>query len=84
MTKQEKLISRFLSKPKDFSWHELAKLLGGLGYEESCAGKTSGSRARFLHPELPPIILHKPHPKPILKRYQIEDIANLLRQEGLV
>lgn len=84
MTKYEKLINRFLSKPKDFTWQELIKLLAGFGYELVSSGKTGGSRARFIHTDYPPIVLHKPHPKMILKRYQIDDITNLLLQEDLL
>ena len=84
MTKQQKLIEKFLLKPKDFTWNELIKVLTGFGYKQISGGKTGGSRARFIHSEYPPIILHKPHPKPILKRYQLEDIINLLEQEELL
>ncbi|HLB41541.1 MAG TPA: type II toxin-antitoxin system HicA family toxin [Gammaproteobacteria bacterium] len=84
MTKREKLIERLLSKPKDFAWGELIKVLNGFGYRQISVGKTGGSRARFIHSYYPPIILHKPHPKPILKRYQIEEIINLLKQEKLI
>ena len=84
MTKREKLIDSFLTKPKDFAWDELVKILNGFGYKSISGGKTGGSRARFIHPIYPPIILHKPHPKPILKRYQLEEIINLLRQEKLI
>lgn len=84
MTKREKLLDRLLTKPKDFTWDELTKILNGFGYKQISAGKTGGSRVRFVNPDYPPIILHKPHPKPILKRYQLEDIINLLRQEKLI
>ncbi len=84
MTKQQKLIEKFLLKPKDFTWNELVKILAGFGYKQISGGKTGGSRVRFIHSEYPPIILHKPHPKPILKRYQLEDIINLLEQEKLL
>jgi len=84
MTKLDKLIERFLSKPTDFSWQELMKLLTGFGYRQVSVGKTGGSRARFIHTEYPSIILHKPHPRPILKLYQIQDIIDLLRQEDLL
>ncbi len=84
MTKTEKLLERFLTKPKDFTWKELNKLLNSFGYNQVSAGKTGGSRIRFISNSYPPIILHKPHPKPILKRYQLEDIINLLNQEGLI
>lgn len=84
MTKLEKLFDRFLSKPKDFTWDELSKILASLNYTQISAGKTGGSRVRFIHTQLPPIILHKPHPKPILKRYQLDAIIDLLRLEELV
>lgn len=84
MTKREKLLDRLLTKPKDFTWGELSKVLGSFGYQQISAGKTGGSRARFVHHHYPPIILHKPHPKPVLKRYQLEEIINLLQEEKLL
>lgn len=84
MTKREKLLERFLTKPKDFTWDELTKILSIFGYEQISGGKTGGSRVRFISSDYPPIILHKPHPKLVLKRYQLEEIFNLLRQEGLI
>ncbi len=71
MTQLDKLKKRFLSMPRDFTWIELIRLLESLNYQETQAGKTSGSRVRFVHEEFPPISLHKPHPKPVLKAYQL-------------
>ena len=84
MTKFEKLKTRFLSMPKDFSWDELKKLLSDCGYKETTAGKTSGSRVKFIHAKLEPICLHKPHPKPELKAYQLKQILEVLRYRGLL
>lgn len=84
MSKREKLIQRFLSMPRDFTWQELVSMLAGFGYELSHSGSTSGSRVKFLHGTLPPVILHKPHPTPVLKRYQMEQIAETLKNEGLL
>lgn len=84
MTKREKLTERFLTKPKDFTWEELIKVLGYFGYEQISVGKTGGSRARFVRAGYPPITLHKPHPRLILKRYQIDEIINVLKQEQLL
>ena len=84
MTKREKLIDRFLTIPRDFTWGELTKVLNGFGYKQISAGKTGGSRIRFISSDYPPIILHKPHPRPILKRYQLEDIIKLLKEEKLL
>lgn len=80
MTQSDKLKKRFLSKPKDFSWIELTRLLDILGYEETQAGKTSGSRVRFVHELHPPISLHKPHPRFTLKEYQLKQIIEALRE----
>ncbi len=82
MTQSDKLKKRFLSKPKDFSWLELIRFLEGLGYEQTQAGKTSGSRVRFVHDIHAPISLHKPHPIPTLKGYQLKQIIEVLRERG--
>jgi hypothetical protein len=85
MTKHTKLLSRFLSKPKDFDYSELKKLLAGFGYTESNLGKTSGSRVGFVNMENGNIIrLHKPHPDNTLKIYQVEQIIDYLKQKGLI
>ena len=84
MTKREKLLDRLLTKPRDFSWDELRAVLSGFGFKKISGGKTGGSRVRFVHANYPPIIMHKPHPRPILKRYQLEDVINLLKEEKLI
>lgn len=84
MSKKEKLISRFRSKPKDFSWDELVTLLRCLGYEHRAAGKTGGSRRKFIGHGLPVIILHKPHPGNIVRLYQLEQIEKVLIEGGIV
>ncbi|MFO7811742.1 MAG: type II toxin-antitoxin system HicA family toxin [Pelovirga sp.] len=84
MTRQEKLLQRFKNKPANFRWSDLQSLLAGLGYVIVTGGKTGGSRVRFVHPERPPIIMHKPHPTPVLKRYQVEQILVFLKKEGLI
>ena len=85
MSKLDKLIQRFLNRPKDFSYDELVKLLSGLGYKELKLGKTSGSRVAFLQSDKNHIIrLHKPHPAKILKAYQIELIIQELKDKGVI
>jgi len=84
MTKVDKLRKRFITKPKDFTWKELKSLLMGLGYEEFNAGKTSGSRVRFVHELYGDIMLHKPHPNPNLKTYQVRQLLEQLEKEGLL
>jgi hypothetical protein len=58
--------------------------LTGFGYALAKGGKTGGSRVKFIHETLPPIILHKPHPTPVLKKYQLEQIEETLKGEGLI
>jgi hypothetical protein len=84
MSKIEKLLSRLRQRPKDFTWDELTSLLKKLEYKPGKKGKTGGSRRRFIHPTAPPIILHKPHPQNILKRYTIDDILEILESEGMI
>lgn len=84
MSRQEKLLQRFRGKPADFSWSELKTLLAGFGYDVAAGGRTGGSRTRFVHPDLPPILLHRPHPVPVLKRYQIEQLLEFLQKEGVL
>jgi len=80
-----KLLSSFLSKPKDFTYSELKKLLFSFGYKEIKRGKTSGSRVAFFNSENKHIIkLQKPHPKPELKMYQLDEIENKLREKGFI
>jgi len=82
MTKSEKLLSRFLSRPKDFTYIELLRLLSNFGYNEE---QGSGSRVIFNNEEIKQNIkLHKPHPGNILKRYQIDLIIKELKSNELL
>ncbi|MEK6791944.1 MAG: type II toxin-antitoxin system HicA family toxin [Deltaproteobacteria bacterium] len=85
MSKAEKLLKRFLSKPKDFTFDELASLLKGFGYKEVKMGKTSGSRVAFINYETKHIIrLHKPHQRPELKRCQMDNVEDELMGKGII
>ena len=85
MSKHLKLLNRFLSKPKDFTYNELKTLLSGFGYAELTKGSTSGSRVSFYNDNIEHIIcLHKPHPKNILKSYQIELIIEELKNREMI
>ncbi len=85
MSKAEKLLQRFLSKPKDFTFEELRKLLKLFGYEEAKTGKTSGSRAAFYNAELDDMIkLHKPHPSQVMKQCYLKDIERQLRDREVI
>ena len=58
--------------PSDFHYNEMVKILGYFGFNEVKKGKTSGSRVKFENAEGVPIILHKPHPRGIMKKYQMK------------
>ena len=78
MTRKEKLVARFLSMPSDFHYEEMTKLLSYYNFKEVKKGKTSGSRVKFVNDEGVPIMLHKPHPSGIMKKYQLKQIKELL------
>lgn len=75
MNQKEKLITRILSLPKDFTYKEAVSLLGYLGYKEVRTGKTSGSRVRFIHEDGDQFVMHKPHPDKVLKSYLVAALA---------
>jgi hypothetical protein len=82
MGTKDKLISRFASKPKEFTYAELKRLLNIFDYTEEQA---SGSRVVFVNKKSDhKIKLHKPHPGNILKRYQIELIEQELKDRKLI
>jgi hypothetical protein len=85
MSKAKKLLERFLSKPKDFTYEELKRLFKSFGYKEAKTGKTTGSRVAFIHETTKHIIrLHKPHPENILKHYQLNSIEEELKRKGVI
>ena len=84
MAQIEKLINRLLSKPTDFTWEELVKVLGHFGYAEMKKGKTGGSRRKFADETKHIINLHKPHPGNILKRYQVNDLIDSLKDRSKI
>ncbi len=85
MTQFEKLLKRFLSKPKDFTFKEMKKLLKGLGYREIKSGATAGSRVAFFHDDFRHIIrIHKPHPEKTMKRYQLDFIEDELKKREIL
>ncbi len=78
MSKREKLEARFLTLPKDFHFDKMVKLLGYFGFVEVKKGKTSGSRVKFVNDAGLVILLHKPHPSGIMKRYQLKQVKEIL------
>lgn len=84
MSKIEKLVQKFLSKPQDFTWNEYTKVLKHYGYIElKVKGKTGGSRRKFINEKkgYDVIIAHKPHPKNVVKRYISEQTIEKLKSK---
>lgn len=79
MSKVDKLIIKLKSKPKDFTWDEMVKVLKYFGFEQLPQGKTGGSRRKFVNDEKLIISLHEPHPQKVLKSYQLEIIIDYLK-----
>jgi hypothetical protein len=81
MSSHQKLLERFLDLPKDFTWDELKRLLNKYQYYQYTKGKTSGSRIVFEKEDSNiSLDLHKPHPKNILKPYQMKDVLEFLKR----
>jgi hypothetical protein len=83
MSKKDKLIARLRSKPKDFEFDEAKALLELCGYTVYNAGKTSGSRICFIKGQKV-FRMHKPHPRKELLAYQVRELIDELKQEGLL
>ncbi|MBO4544314.1 MAG: type II toxin-antitoxin system HicA family toxin [Verrucomicrobia bacterium] len=84
MGTKEKLIDRLMSLPSDFTFDEAARLLQLFGYKKENKGKTSGSRVMFIDEQKRKILLHKPHPGNILKKYALEGIIEkLIRNKNI-
>ena len=81
---KEKLIQRLKSVPKDMTFDEAESLLRSFSYARSNKGKTSGSRVMYTSDSHPPILLHKPHPRKELLEYQVKQLIDILKQEGLI
>ena len=85
MSKADKLLQRFLSKPTDFTFDEIRVLLKSLGYDEAKTGKTAGSRVSFYNEKLDDMIkFHKPHPSQIMKRCYLKEIEQHLKDRRVI
>ncbi|MFA7686620.1 MAG: type II toxin-antitoxin system HicA family toxin [Moheibacter sp.] len=85
MTKKDKLVKRFLSIPKDFTFDELIALFKHLGFEMRNKGKTSGSRVEFTNVEAKlSYFAHKPHPGNIVKTYVLRQLREFLTENKIL
>lgn len=85
MNKREKLIKRFRTLPKDFTFEEVVTLFQGFGFVLDNKGAISGSRIRFYHEtDQNAYVMHKPHPGNIIKGYIMRDVSNFLIHNGYI
>ena len=84
MSIKEKIKERFLKFPSDFTFDEMQQLLSHYGYVRSGKGHTSGSRVIFKNSDKRPIMLHKPHPGNIVKRYAMHQVYDYLKEAGFI
>lgn len=81
MSRIEKLLDRLLCRPTDFTFEEAALVLKHFGFVLVPAGKTGGSRVAFAK-DSDYIRMHKPHPRNILKGYQVVQLIDALKERG--
>ena len=83
MGTKEKLIERFLTLPKNFTYDEVKRLFGLFGYSEGKKGNTSGSRVEFISADnKSSYIMHKPHPSNIIKGYVMKQLLAYIRENN--
>ncbi len=84
MSTKDKLIQRFLTLPKDFTYEEVVRLFAIFGFEEFSKGNTSGSRVQFYRNEGQSYIMHKPHPSSIIKPTALKQLAAYIKEQKLI
>jgi len=84
MSTKEKLILRFLTLPKDFTYDEVVRLFAIFGFEEYSKGSTSGSRVQFYRNDGQSYIMHKPHPSAIIKPTALKQLADYIKDQNLI
>jgi len=83
MSTKEKLIKRFKTLPKDFTWEEMVRLFAGFGFTVKNKGKTSGSRVMFENNDVA-YTMHKPHPKNIIKETALKQLLKYLIEKKYI
>ena len=85
MNRKEKLIKRFRTLPRDFTFEEVVTLFQVCGFTLENKGSTSGSRNRFYNEtDQNAYIMHKPHPSNIIKGYIMRDILTFLIKNNYI
>ena len=83
MSSKEKLVKRFLSLPRDFTFDEVVRLFALFGFVLSNKGHSSGSRVAFIHSD-EVFTVHRPHSENIVKRGTLQNIKEYLENKNLI
>lgn len=83
MSSKEKLLKRFLSLPRDFTFDEVVRLFAMFGFILSEKGHSSGSRVAFYRGE-EIFTMHRPHPDSVVKRGTLQSLKDYLEQKHLL
>ncbi|MDR0682773.1 MAG: type II toxin-antitoxin system HicA family toxin [Dysgonamonadaceae bacterium] len=83
MSTKDKLVERLKIQPKDFTFEETVRLFQLLGFTMNNKGKTSGSRVIFENGNKQ-FLIHKPHPKSIMKEGAVKQILNYLKENNYI
>ena len=82
MAQREKLLKRFLEKPKDLTWDEFVAVLGYFGFRCE-SGK--GSRRAFIHKDSGAVLFfHEPHPRNTVLVCYVRQAIGYLKESGLL
>jgi hypothetical protein len=82
VAKIDKILGRLRSKPKDFTWEDLTRIMQHFGYKKL---EGSGSRVKFYHEEKNTLFsMHKPHHPKTLRPYQIESAISRLEKDQFI
>jgi predicted RNA binding protein YcfA (HicA-like mRNA interferase family) len=81
MSKHEKTLKKIyeVPTPSDIRWDDVASCLSSMGFKEVL---NKGSKRKFYNPTSGQLgNIHKPHPQPTLKIYQVKDIKDLINKQ---
>ena len=82
MSKIKKTLAKIQTKPTDFTWNDLVRIMLHFGYQQI---EGSGSRVKFYHSEKDSLLsIHKPHNPKTLRPYQIENTIALLKGDQFI
>jgi len=85
MSTKEKMIRRFKSLPKDFTFDEMIRLFALFGFEIDNKGGTSGSRLALVNKEKGlSYNMHRPHPGDIIKSYVMKQVLEYMIANGFI